>query len=412
MIVRSLFSCYANSAKNIGLWLCFLLAAYSGVAQPVADLHKSLQKIHQQSNFPGFAIALVKDDSTLFANSYGYADKASKKPYTLQTIQPIGSVSKTFIALALMKCVELGYFILETNINDVLPFPVENPSFPNSSITVRQLATHTSSLLDNDSIYYGKGYQLTRKPTIALGDFLQDYFAKTGQYYSPKNFSDQQPGTSYAYSNCASALMAYLIEVKTKMSFAEFTAKYIFQPLKMTSTDWFYNPSLQGEYATLYQVNESENALEEMLVNADKSLKEYSCVTYPDGSLKTSVTDLTTYLKAMTKGYFTADSLLMGNALYKTMFAKQFTEATMPANMDPKEPNRGIFWSYSKKGSIRHTGSDPGVFSFISFNPTTKIGVVMTLNTSLDGGENHKTVSYFMKVVAALDSFEQAVDLK
>ena len=58
------------------------------------------------SKLPGFAVAVVKDDAVIFSGAYGFADKAKKTPYTLQTIQPIGSVSKTFIALALMQAIE------------------------------------------------------------------------------------------------------------------------------------------------------------------------------------------------------------------------------------------------------------------------------------------------------------------
>lgn len=376
---------------------------------PDKILDKTLSKIYNESNFPGFTLTIVKNDTTLFAKCYGYADKTKKTSYTLETIQPIGSVSKTFIALALMKSVELGYFTLETNINDLLPFKITNPNFPNGIITVKQLATHTSSLLDNETIYYSESYQLSNKPTIELGVFLKDYYTKAGKFYSPKNFDSSKLGTNYAYSNIASALMAYIIEIKAKVSFAEFTEKYVFLPLKMTNTNWFYDKKYDNNYATLYQVNEPESPLEEKILNKDKSLKPYSCVTYPDGSLKTSANDLTIFLKVMMKGYFGDDSIVISKSSYKTLFEKQFSENNMPTNMDNKEPNRAIFWSYSKKGSIRHTGSDPGVFSFISFDPITKIGQVMTINASLDGGENHKTVKYFMKVIAAVDNFEESI---
>jgi CubicO group peptidase (beta-lactamase class C family) len=380
------------------------------VAQPSNQkLDKSLQKIYKESNFPGFAISILRSDSILFSKSYGYANKEKKIPYTLETIQPIGSVSKTFIALALMKSIELGYFTLETNINDILPFKVINPNFPNGIIKVKYLATHTSSLVDNKPAFYGQVYQLGKKPTVELGDYLKDYYTVNGKFYSPQNFDTLKIGSNYSYSNTASALMGYIIEYKSKMTFADFCKKNIFLPLKMNNTDWFYNKNFENNYATLYEVNEPEFPLEQKILNADKSLQPYTCIAYPDGSLKTSANELTIYLKAMMKGYFTNDTLIIGKQSYQTLFAKVFSEKTMPENMDLKEPNRAIFWAYSKKGDIRHTGADPGVFAFISFNPVTKIGRVMTLNASLDGGENAKTVGYFMKVIAALDSYENTI---
>jgi CubicO group peptidase (beta-lactamase class C family) len=75
------------------------------------SLDKNLSKIYKESNFPGFAIAIIKDDSILFSKGYGFADIKLKVPYTIETIQPVASVSKTFVALALMKCVELAISI-------------------------------------------------------------------------------------------------------------------------------------------------------------------------------------------------------------------------------------------------------------------------------------------------------------
>jgi CubicO group peptidase (beta-lactamase class C family) len=396
---------------RIILFLVFLvLQTNCGSAQSSdKNLHKNLTKIYKESNFPGFAISIIKGDSTLYTKSYGYADKIKKTPYTLGTIQPVGSVSKTIIALAIMKSIELGYFNLESNINELLPFKITNPNFPDGTITVKHLVTHTSSLLDNEAIYYNEAYQLGNKPTIELGTFLKDYYTIEGKFYSHKNFDTTNIGTNYAYSNIAAALMAFIIEKKSKISFAAFSQKYIFQPLQMNKTDWFYNKDQEAQYATLYQVNQPESSLEEKILNPDKSLKAYSCITYPDGSLKTSASDLTLFLKAMMKGYFSTDTLIISKHSYQILFAKQFDEKNMPSNMDTKEPNRAIFWAYSRKGDIRHTGSDPGIFAFISFNPVTKIGRIMTLNASLDGGENQKTVGYFMKVIAALDSFEETI---
>ncbi len=397
--------------KIILLFKLFVIQFVNTTAQsPYNILHTNLLKIQKESNLPGFAITIIKSDTVLFSKGYGFANIEKKQPYTIETIQPVGSVSKTFIALALMKSIELGYFTLETDINDVLPFQITNPKFPNEIIKIKHLATHTSSLIDNETIYMNKVYQLGNKPTIELNDFLKNYYNKGGKYYSLNNFDSSIVGTTYNYSNIASALMAYIIEFKSKMKFTEFTKKYIFKPLKMNNTDWFYNQKLVGNYATLYQVNNAESTLEKKLLNKNKSLKTYTLITYPDGSLKTSVNDLTLYLRAMIKGYFTNDTLIIGKQSYKTLFAKQFTMETMPINMDAKELNRGIFWAYSTKGDIRHSGSDPGILALISFNPITKIGRIITLNASIEGGDNAKTLGYFKRIITSLDNFEKSIN--
>jgi CubicO group peptidase (beta-lactamase class C family) len=380
---------------------------YTAAQNNNQTLDKSLQNIYSKSNFPGFAIAIIKPDTVLFSKGYGYADRKTKTPYTPATIQPVGSVSKTFIALALMKAIELGYFTLATNINDVLPFKIINPNFPNGVITIKHLATHTSSLIDNDSIYVNT-YESGKKPSIQLGDFLKSYYTKEGKLYAALNFDNKTIGTNYAYSNIAAALTAYIIEVKAKMPFDVFTRKYIFDPLQMTGSDWFYNDNNAKQYATLYEINTPEVPQLTKLINTDNSLKDYCCITYPDGSLKTSVNDLSKYLQAMIKGYAGANTLL-ADSFYKKMFAKQFTATDMPTNMDKNEINRAIFWSYTKKDQLRHTGSDAGVFAFISFDPATKVGRVMTMNAALEGGDNEKAVKSFYKILEALNKYEESI---
>jgi CubicO group peptidase (beta-lactamase class C family) len=374
----------------------------------IEKLDISINSIYKKSNFPGFAIAIIKEDSIVFSKGYGFADIVKKTPYTIETIQPIASVSKTFVALSVMKAIELGYFTLESNINDLLPFKIVNPNFPNGIITVKQLTNHTSSLLDNDTTRF-KTYSLGTKPIMELGVFLKEYYSPNGKYYTSNNFSSFAIGTNYAYSNIAAALMAYIIEVTSKMDFTSFTNKYIFSPLKMLHTKWFYEDSDKSQIATLYQITKPENALYYNLMNEDKSLKQYCFVTYPDGSLQTSVSDLTLFLKCMMNGFFSKNANLINGASYQTLFSKQFSEKNMPTNMDAKEPNRAIFWSYSKKGDIRHTGSSPGVFAFLSFDPITKIGRIMTLNGCLEGDENNMQVENFKKIIEAITTFEKSL---
>jgi CubicO group peptidase (beta-lactamase class C family) len=393
--------------KHLILVLIYSFISTSCQGQISTDeLDKRLTKIQKQSNFPGFAVAIVNKDSILFSKGYGFSNRETKTPYSINTIQPIGSVSKTFIGLALMKSIELGYFTLETNINDVLPFSVSNPNFPDQAIKIKHLATHTSSLVDDESIYYNVAYQLEKKPTIALAEFLKQYYSNDGKYYKTTNFSTATIGTKYEYSNIASALMAYIIEYKSGMEFSTFTKKHIFDVLKMEHSNWFYNDNFVNEYATLYMVNEPEIELEKIILNKDKSIKTYSCVTYPDGSLKTSVADLMLYTQAMIKGNLGEENTLISSNSYQTLFKKQFNETNMPLEMDKREPNRAIFWAYNKAGEIRHTGSDAGVFAFISIDPVTNIGKIMTINTSLEGGENIKTVENFKKIIETITLFK------
>lgn len=115
-------------------------------------LTNEINTIYQQKKFNGFAVSIVDEDGILYKHGFGFSDVENNKKYTTETIQNIGSVSKTFVGIALLKAQELGKLNLDDSINKYLPFKVCNPNFPKDKFTIRQLASHTSSITDNE--YY------------------------------------------------------------------------------------------------------------------------------------------------------------------------------------------------------------------------------------------------------------------
>lgn len=123
------------------------------------SLTAAINKIYQQGLFNGFAVSVVNEKSTLYQKGFGFSNMQEKKLYTENTLQNIASVSKTFVGIALLKAQELGKLNLDDPVEKYLSFKVVNPHFPQTPITIRQLATHTSSILDNE-FYLSKNYFL------------------------------------------------------------------------------------------------------------------------------------------------------------------------------------------------------------------------------------------------------------
>jgi D-alanyl-D-alanine carboxypeptidase len=359
-------------------------------AQIATDsLTAGLQQAFVKDSLPGLCVVLVDAHKVIYQKSFGFADIGNHIPYTTSTVQNVGSVSKTVIALALMKASELKYFSLETDINDILPFKVVNPNQPDSKITIRELANHTSGIVDNPTIYsnsyrfypqlrsfdnaalnalHGIDYQEKIKDT-SLKAFFYNYLATGGLYYNKANFGEGPAGGNSSYSNIGSALVAYLIEIKSHLSYADFTAKYILKPLKMSHSGWSVPAMNLKTHAKLYLDLKSYFPL-------------YDLLTYPDGGLKTSASDLSKYLMAVIRGY-QGDKTLLSEASYKTMFTPQFTAEHPPKNISLKNRNKGIFWNLYTNGTIGHDGDDPGVGAFLFFNPDTGLGGLFLCNKYL-----------------------------
>ena len=96
------------------------------------------------------------------------------------TLFMLASVSKTVVATVL-QAVENGLFELDTDVNEVLPFPVRNPDHADEPITIRHLMTHTSSIRDNWTVL--TGVYVIGDAAMPLGTFLRRYLTVGGADY-------------------------------------------------------------------------------------------------------------------------------------------------------------------------------------------------------------------------------------
>lgn len=339
---------------------------------------------------PGLAVTIVDTKGVIYKKGFGFANIQAAEPYTLKSIQPIGSVSKMILAVALMKATELGYFTLDTDINEILPFKVINPYQPDHVITIRKLTTHTSGLLDNPitfpntykfdlkrrpfskdlmQLMKSMGYQQKIKDST-LKEFNYNYLSTEGKYYSKDNFVNISDSQKYVYSNIATALIAYIIEIKSGTSYSAFTSEYIFKPLSMNHSSWFTANVKLKDQARLYH-------------NSNLIFPLYDFITYPDGGLKTNASDLSKFLVDMING-LSGRSVLLKQKSFQTMFTPQFSNQDPPKGIKLESRNKGILWNLYTNATIGHDGDDPGVSAYILFNPSNGLGGLFLCNKYLE----------------------------
>ncbi len=349
-------------------------------------LTKELEQIYSRGYINGFSVAIVNESDTLYTRGFGYANIDEKKKYTKHTIQNLGSISKTLIGIALLKAQELSKLRLDDPINMYLPFEISNPYFPGDDITIRHLVTHTSTIKDSPK-YYKNGYILKQennpgikvhsnfcapKEMISLPVFLERILSTEGRWYRKKDFLQKKPGSFFEYSNVASGLAAYVLERATGVSFSSFTKTHIFEPLNMLNTGWSFDAIDFSKHTCLYH-------------DATTELAFYQLVNYPDGGLISSSMDMSKYLLELINGHSGK-----GHILNKESFEELFTPRLTDTHFEKRstssfsdEYNMGVFMGFSAKGYVGHTGSDPGIASFMFFNPETKIGKLLIVNTKL-----------------------------
>jgi len=385
--------------KKVSIIIMHLLLSFGASTENPSDaLTAQLTEIAKASTLPGFAVAVVSDEQVLYQHGFGYADVASQKPYTTQTHQNIGSITKTVIAFALMQLVEEGAIELDAPINAYLPFAISNPHFPDTPITVRQLATHTSSLTDGfEDMVIEKSYLFKTKPDfkaeqlpegyapyfeiyrnnrkITMEQFLINTYCPSGDWYDEQNFLTKAPGQVYHYSNIGATLLAFLIEQVSEKSFSDFASEKLFKPLNMNNSYWHYSEVPDGGMASLYLSN-------------GLLIPSYALITYPDGGLITNVADFAVYLQEMIKG-MKGNSALLKQASYQEMMSNQLIAKHFPQGKF--ETSKGMMWYVNPEGdNISMNGADPGVVSYTLFTTAGNMGIVIFVNTSLYDNEAHE----------------------
>ncbi|MDJ1472554.1 serine hydrolase domain-containing protein [Xanthocytophaga flava] len=326
-----------------------------------------------ESGIVGLSAAIIIDKKLIWMKGYGYADKDNKVPFTPNTIMNIASISKTFTGVCLLKAVEDKKLSLDEDINTYLPFKVINPFFPDEKITLRNLATHTSSIMDRESVY-DSTYHYGGDSPEPLGEFLRSYFDPTGKRYTMDNFLNKKPGSYREYSNIAAGLAGYIVEIVTGKKLNEYSRQYIFKPLKMDNTGWFLSEVKLENHSRLY--DKQGDTL--------KTIPLYGCTTYPDGGVRTSVSELSRFFIALlSDGEYKGKRILKKESV-EEMQRYQFTDSNKPENINPSKLNSGIFWATKQSGTkIGHSGTDPGVKTEMLSDLSKKVAVILFTNTTL-----------------------------
>lgn len=377
-------------------------AAGEKAKAPSPDVSAAIDAIVEQrikdGGMVGVGAAIIVDKKVVWMKGYGFADKEHGIAFTPDTIMNIGSISKTFTGVALMRAAQEGKVSLDENINSYLPFKIINPHHPNEPITLRQLATHTSGITDRPEIYENTYYFGGDAPE-SLATFLQSYFARNGKYYSEDNFLKTKPGTHREYSNIGAGLAGYIVELAVGEKLNTYTKRHIFAPLQMSNSGWFLSEIPPMKHARLYVAQ-----------GLRIPIPLYEGTTYPDGGVRTSVSDLARFFAALLNGGEYEEGRILERRSAQEMLRFQYTSTNKPDNVNLQgedSVNSGIFWATKYDTTkIGHNGSDPGVRTIMLADPNQEVGVVLFTNTSMHEEESEPYYDIFDALWA------QAVKLK
>ncbi len=358
-------------------------------------LDSTLAAAVAQSGIVGLSTAVVVDGRVVWTRSYGMADRERAVPLTTQTVMNLGSIAKTAIGVSMMRLVSEGKLDLDADINRYLPFRVVNPHQPQARITLRHLATHTSSITDRRD-FYASLYRPVGEPKPTLEALLRSYLVVGGADYRAENFLTVAPGASRDYSNLGATLAAFIVERVAGESFDIHTRRVIFDPLGMRTASWRWPVGADVAHSQLY-VQDSTGT---------SRYAPYELASYPDGGMQMSVEDLAVYFAALLNGGKFRETRIIESAALAEMQRFQWTATSKPADFELKDGNSGLFWRTKFSGRrIGHGGNDPGVSAEMLTDAEGRVGIILISNTSPYGAANRQMLT----MIDALTAYGQSL---
>jgi CubicO group peptidase (beta-lactamase class C family) len=240
-------------------------------AQSIPELQKQLEKILEDTHTPGVSVAIVHRDGPEWIAGLGKSDVASNRPTSADTQFRIGSTSKAFASLSLLKLSNDGKLSLDDSVRKLVPEVwFENPWETTDPILVVDLLEHTTGWDDMHLREYAKD-----DPALPLRDALD--------YDHHSRISRWRPGTRMAYCNSGPAVAAYIVEKVSGQKFEDYVSQNFFEPIGMKTATYFQPTS--GMLTSLYHAD-------------GKTVYPYWNVMYrPAGSINASAKDMAAYVQ-------------------------------------------------------------------------------------------------------------------
>ena len=183
-----------------------------------------LDSVRRADTIPGIALAAVRDGRVVFAGGRGVARLDDSIAITVHSSFHQASISKMFVAIAILQLVTARRFTLDTKVTALIPdFAIRGAGA--DQLTVRHLLEHSSGIPDVTDYEW-------EKPSYdagALRRFVATLKDSTLQF---------APGTAWDYSNTAYEVLGRIIEVTTGETFEAYMARRVLRPAGMRTATW------------------------------------------------------------------------------------------------------------------------------------------------------------------------------
>jgi CubicO group peptidase (beta-lactamase class C family) len=305
----------------------------------------------------GSVITVVHDGKIVFNKGYGSAKLETKQNVDPnKTLFRIGSITKTFTAIAVMQLVERGKLELDADINSYLKsFKVVSPF--GKPITMRHLLTHTAGFQES-----------SHKLFFDRPEDLKSLEQSLSSYLPPMV---RPPGEASMYSNHGITLAGYLVEVISGEPYAQYVQRRILEPLRMTHSSAIQPlpANLKPDMASGYDAGDPKKP----------TAKDFELIEIaPAGSISATGSDMARYMQMLLNGGELNGQRILKASTLEMMVGPQW-------RLQPGAVGMGfVFWRELFGGQlvINHGGDTQWFHSEMQLFPQEKLGVFVSVNST------------------------------
>lgn len=315
-----------------------------------------VERERKAGRIPGVAIGIVYGNEIVYTKGFGVADQKNT-PVTAETPFYIGSVGKTFTALAIRQLEGEGKISSEEPVTKYISWftLADNKG---TQITVGDLLAHTSGLstaAGNEAFSYNKKYSI--EETVRL--------------INKRVKTNRPPGESYEYSNLNYIILGLIIEYVSGMSYQDYIEENIFAPIGMensfNSKEEARKKGLSEGYRDFYGINIPIDC-------------PYPSGQVPSGYQLCSVKDMSEYMVYfLNNGYVNGKSILPGNQLLPPVDpVKAFGNSDYYYDLEWGITNNPALNDYNRFYGF--LGATPSFNSAMLLSQVHRYGVVVLVN--------------------------------
>lgn len=314
-----------------------------------------LQEYVDRMHLPGMTIAVTRNDSVIYQKAFGVTNVDTGKLMKVTNDFHWASVSKTFVATAVMQMVEQGKIKMDEKLITYLPYFKQKDDWY-KDITIRQMLNHTSGLGDVDDYEWDK-------PQFDEG--AAEKWVRT----LSNDKMRFKPGTDWAYSNTAYEILGVVISKISGVSFETYEMEHILKPLQMNTSSFIY-PDIPDSLRVSGHIWAGKAVVSKVY--------PYNRIHAPSSTMNSNVLDMSNYAMAhLHRGEYNGARIL-NDSTYNLLW-------TNSVNITDK-PKVGVSWFLGERHgtkTVEHSGGDTGFRSDLLLLPDKNISVMTVSNYEL-----------------------------